>query len=73
MNAFACRATRFLCTPVWLSLADNQDQLASVIGLGIVHVRKRHDNERMSPKLGAQMGISLVPQSLRQRRPWDKR
>ena len=37
-----------------------RQQLASVIGHEIGHVLARHSNERMSQKLGAQIGISLI-------------
>lgn len=60
LNAFALPGNKIGVHTGLVDLADNQDQLASVIGHEIGHVLARHSNERMSQKLGAQMGISLI-------------
>lgn len=60
LNAFALPGNKIGVHTGLVELVDNQDQLASVIGHEIGHVQARHSNERMSQKLGAQMGISLI-------------
>ncbi|AEJ02478.1 peptidase M48 Ste24p [Nitrosomonas sp. Is79A3] len=60
LNAFALPGNKIGVHTGLVELVDNQDQLASVIGHEIGHVLARHSNERMSQKLGAQIGISLI-------------
>ncbi len=60
LNAFALPGNKIGVHTGLVDLVDNQDQLASVIGHEIGHVLARHSNERMSQKLGAQMGMSLI-------------
>ncbi|PXW87759.1 peptidase M48-like protein [Nitrosomonas sp. Nm84] len=60
LNAFALPGSKIGVHTGLVDLVDNQDQLASVIGHEVGHVLARHSNERMSQKLGAQMGISLI-------------
>lgn len=60
LNAFALPGNKIGVHTGLIDLADNQDQLASVIGHEVGHVLARHSNERMSQKLGAQIGISLI-------------
>lgn len=60
LNAFALPGNKIGVHTGLVDLVDNQDQLASVIGHEIGHVLARHSNERMSQKMGAQMGISLI-------------
>ncbi|MEK6595407.1 MAG: M48 family metallopeptidase, partial [Pseudomonadota bacterium] len=60
LNAFALPGNKIGVHTGLIDLVDNQDQLASVIGHEIGHVLARHSNERMSQKMGAQMGISLI-------------
>lgn len=60
LNAFALPGNKIGVHTGLIDLVDNQHQLASVIGHEIGHVLARHSNERMSQKLGAQMGISLI-------------
>ncbi|MCE7914099.1 MAG: M48 family peptidase [Nitrosomonas sp. PRO4] len=60
LNAFALPGNKIGVHTGLVDLVDNQDQLASVIGHEIGHVLARHSNERMSQKLGAQMGVSLI-------------
>ncbi len=60
LNAFALPGSKIGVHTGLLDLVDNQHQLAAVIGHEIGHVLARHSNERMSQKVGAQMGISLI-------------
>ncbi len=60
LNAFALPGNKIGVHTGLIDLVDNQDQLASVIGHEVGHVLARHSNERMSQKLGAQIGISLI-------------
>ena len=60
LNAFALPGNKIGVHTGLVDLVDNQDQLASVIGHEIGHVLARHSNERISQKLGAQLGISLI-------------
>ncbi len=60
LNAFALPGSKIGVYTGLVDLVDNQDQLASVIGHEVGHVLARHSNERMSQKLGAQMGVSLI-------------
>lgn len=60
LNAFALPGNKIGVHTGLVDLVDNQHQLASVIGHEIGHVLARHSNERMSQKMGAQMGISLI-------------
>ncbi|SFP73120.1 Peptidase family M48 [Nitrosomonas cryotolerans] len=60
LNAFALPGRKIGVHTGLINLVDNQDQLAAVLGHEVAHVLANHSNERMSQKLGAQMGISLV-------------
>lgn len=60
LNAFALPGQKIGVHTGLAELVDNQDQLAAVIGHEVGHVMARHSNERMSQKLGAQMGIALI-------------
>ncbi len=60
LNAFALPGKKIGVHTGLVNLVDNQDQLASVIGHEVGHVLAKHGNERMSQKMGVQMGISLV-------------
>ncbi|MCP5274125.1 MAG: M48 family metallopeptidase [Burkholderiales bacterium] len=60
LNAFALPGNKIGVHTGLVDLVDNQDQLASVIGHEVGHVLAKHSNERMSQKLGAQMGVSLI-------------
>jgi len=60
LNAFALPGNKVGVHTGLIDLVDNQDQLASVIGHEIGHVLARHSNERISQKMGAQIGISLI-------------
>jgi predicted Zn-dependent protease len=54
-NAFALPGGRIGVHTGLLAVAENQDQLATVIGHEIGHVLAHHSNERMSQGLAAQM------------------
>ena len=60
LNAFALPGNKIGVHSGLVDLVDNQHQLASVIGHEVGHVLAKHSNERMSQKLGAQMGVSLI-------------
>ncbi len=60
LNAFALPGNKIGVHSGLIDLVDNQDQLATVIGHEIGHVLAKHSNERMSQKLGAQVGVSLI-------------
>lgn len=60
LNAFALPGNKIGVHSGLIDLVDNQDQLATVIGHEVGHVLAKHSNERMSQKLGAQVGISLI-------------
>ncbi len=60
LNAFALPGSKIGVHTGLIDLVDNQHQLASVIGHEIGHVLARHSNERMSQKVGAQLGVSLI-------------
>lgn len=60
LNAFALPGRKIGVHTGLINLVDNQDQLATVIGHEIGHVLAKHSNERMSQKLGAQVGVSLI-------------
>lgn len=60
LNAFALPGSKIGVHTGLVDLVDNQHQLASVIGHEVGHVLAKHSNERMSQKMGAQMGITLI-------------
>ncbi len=60
LNAFALPGSKIGVHTGLVDLVDNQHQLASVIGHEIGHVLARHSNERMSQKMGAQLGVSII-------------
>ncbi len=60
LNAFALPGNKIGVHTGLIDLVDNQHQLAAVIGHEIGHVLAKHSNERMSQKMGAQVGISLI-------------
>lgn len=60
LNAFALPGKKIGVHTGLIDLVDNQDQLASVLGHEVAHVLAKHSNERMSQKMGAQMGITLI-------------
>lgn len=60
LNAFALPGKKIGVHSGLIRLVDNQHQLATVIGHEVGHVLAHHSNERMSQKLGAQVGVSLI-------------
>ena len=60
LNAFALPGNKIGVHTGLVDLVDNQDQLASVIGHEVGHVLAKHSNERLSQKLGTQLGLSLI-------------
>ncbi|MDH5553303.1 MAG: M48 family metallopeptidase [Nitrosomonas sp.] len=60
LNAFALPGEKIGVHTGLINLVDNQDQLATVMGHEVAHVLSKHGNERMSQKLGVQMGMSLI-------------
>ncbi|MGV8712683.1 MAG: M48 family metallopeptidase [Nitrosomonas sp.] len=60
LNAFALPGSKIGVHTGLVDLVDNQHQLASVIGHEVGHVLAKHSNERLSQKVGAQVGISLI-------------
>ena len=60
LNAFALPGEKIGVHTGLINLVDNQDQLATVMGHEVAHVLSKHGNERMSQKMGVQMGMSLI-------------
>lgn len=58
-NAFALPGKKMGIHTGMINLAQNQDQIAAVIGHEIGHVIAQHSNERMSQATLAQTGLSL--------------
>jgi predicted Zn-dependent protease len=59
-NAFALPGKKIGVHTGLLEVAENQHQLAAVIGHEIGHVLARHSNERVSQRFAAQTGMSLA-------------
>jgi predicted Zn-dependent protease len=59
-NAFALPGGKIGVHTGLLKVAQNQDQLAAVIGHEIAHVLAEHGKERVSEQLVAQGGMSLL-------------
>jgi predicted Zn-dependent protease len=59
-NAFALPGNKIGVHTGMLSLINNQDQLAAVIGHEIGHVLAKHSNERASQEMAVNQGINLV-------------
>lgn len=69
LNAFALPGNKIGVHTGLVNLVDNQDQLAAVIGHEVGHVLARHSNERLSQKLGAQLGMSIIAAAVAPRTP----
>ena len=59
-NAFALPGGKIGVYTGMLKVAENQDQLASVIGHEVAHVLARHSNERISQKFAVEQGLGLI-------------
>ncbi|MHA7925447.1 MAG: M48 family metallopeptidase [Marinobacter sp.] len=59
-NAFALPGGKIGVHSGLLQLAENQSQMATVIGHEIAHVLADHGNERLTQQLGLQAGMLLV-------------
>lgn len=59
-NAFALPGGKIGVHTGLLKVAENQDQLASVLGHEVGHVLAKHSNERVSHKFAVQQGLSLA-------------
>ncbi|GHE21890.1 M48 family metallopeptidase [Halomonas urumqiensis] len=59
-NAFALPGGYMGINTGLLDIAENQDQLAAVIGHEIAHVLARHANERASTQSATQLGLSVL-------------
>lgn len=59
-NAFALPGGKMGVYTGMLNVADNQDQLAAVIGHELAHVVARHGNERVSTNFATQTGLQIV-------------
>jgi predicted Zn-dependent protease len=62
-NAFALPGAKIGVYEGLLDVAQNQDQLAAVIGHEIGHVLARHANERVSAAYATQVGLTAVAAS----------
>lgn len=59
-NAFALPGNKIGVYTGLLRVAENQDQLATVIGHEVAHVLSHHANERVSQKFAVEQGLSLI-------------
>ncbi len=60
LNAFALPGNKIGVHTGLISLVDNADQLAAVIGHEIGHVQAHHGNERMSQEMAVQQSLSIT-------------
>ena len=63
-NAFALPGGKIGVHTGLLRVANNQDQLAAVIGHEVAHVLSQHANERLSQQLAVQGGLSILDASM---------
>lgn len=59
-NAFALPGNKIGVHTGMLQLADNQEQLAAVIGHEIGHVLAKHSNERASQEMAMSQGLNIL-------------
>ncbi len=59
-NAFALPGNKIGIHTGMLTLVDNQNQLAAVVGHEIGHVIAKHSNERASQKMAVSQGMSII-------------
>lgn len=60
VNAFALPGGKIGVYTGILQVAEDQNQLAAIIGHEVGHVIERHSNERLSSNQASQMGLSLI-------------
>ena len=59
-NAFALPGRKIGVQTGLLQVAQNQDQLATVLGHEVAHVLSKHGNERVSHQIAVQTGLSVA-------------
>jgi predicted Zn-dependent protease len=59
-NAFALPGGKIGVHTGLLSVAENQHQLATVLGHEVAHVLARHSNERVSQQFAVEQGLGLI-------------
>lgn len=59
-NAFALPGGKIGVNTGLLKVAENQDQLATVIGHEVMHVLSNHANERVSQTFAVEQGLGLI-------------
>jgi predicted Zn-dependent protease len=59
-NAFALPGRKIGVNTGLLKVAENQDQLATVLGHEVAHVLSQHSNERVSQQFAVEQGLGLV-------------
>lgn len=59
-NAFALPGRKIGVNTGLLKVADNQHQLATVLGHEVAHVLSQHSNERVSQKFAVDQGLGLI-------------
>ena len=59
-NAFALPGRKIGVNTGLLKVAENQHQLATVIGHEVAHVLAQHSNERVSQKFAVEQGLGLI-------------
>ncbi|HYQ72525.1 MAG TPA: M48 family metallopeptidase, partial [Gammaproteobacteria bacterium] len=59
-NAFALPGGKIGVYTGMLKVAENQDQLATVLGHEVAHVLAKHSNERVSQKFAVEQGLGLI-------------
>ena len=59
-NAFALPGRKIGVNTGLLKVAENQDQLATVLGHEVAHVLSQHANERVSQQFAVEQGLGLV-------------
>jgi predicted Zn-dependent protease len=64
LNAFALPGNHFAVYTGLMDLMENDDQLATVVGHEVAHVRANHGGERMSQQLGANVTLQAAQAAL---------
>lgn len=60
LNAFALPGNHFAVYTGIMDIMENDDQLATVVGHEVAHVRANHGGERVSQQLGANFALSAA-------------